>query len=137
MAHTYSPDQCLLTFDSQDVVGFADGSMIKIARNVEAWKYKVGGKGSVVRTKVLDETGRITVSLQPGSASNKRFSTLAALDKRTGLGKRPVYFIDLSTGTVAKGLEAWIEKLADTDHADESTNREWVIFVAQMDYVVG
>lgn len=134
------PSRYAVIFGGNQLVGFAEGSMVKIAREKESSTYAVGGKGDVARIKNLSKVGKVTVTLMKTSPSNDILSTLLLADER-GLtidaGVKALFVEDGNGNTFASCAQAWIEKYPEVDLSSESTNCEWVFCCGQLEFFVG
>lgn len=111
--------------------------MVAIARNSDQVSLKVGVLGDGTRSISRDRSGRITVTLFPGSPTNDFLSALANSDRSDGTGTAAFYFKDLNGNTVAHAEKAWVVKMPDMDSQKESTDRVWVLETADLEYYVG
>lgn len=71
MAETYDPRQVAVFIDGQEIVGFADGTMIEIERSNPRWSADVGAKGEVTAVRNADDTATATITLKHNSVSNE------------------------------------------------------------------
>ncbi len=128
---TYDPTEVQVNLGTLTLTGFADGTFVKIARNTaERYKRKVGAKGEISRSKVVDNSGTIEVTLKHTSPNN---SQLYVLDKSPATF--PVSVIENGeTKFVASATEAWIEKTPDPEFAEEESNSVWVMGCADLSF---
>lgn len=128
----YSPDQVCVVFGAERLSGFADGTFVKVERNEDTFQTKVGADGEVTRTRNLNRTGIITVTLLQTSASNAALAALAAADELSpnGVSVLPVLVKDLNGNSLHHAAEAWVKKPAAGEYGKEVTTREWVIEAA-------
>ena len=121
---TYDPSKVTITLGTYTVTGFADGTFIKAAMtDAEIYKLHVGAHGESARTKNLNKTGKITLTLKQTSPSNKILDAM----KASGIPV-PVMMKDSSDSTfVAAAANAWVSKDPDTERAAEESKIEWEI----------
>ena len=65
----YDPRKVSVVVDGRIVTGFADSSMITIARSEDIVSTSVGTQGDVVYSESANRSGTLTMSLQSTSAS--------------------------------------------------------------------
>ena len=133
----YDPAAVILTVDDQNILGYADGSFVNIARNNDLFTLTVGADGEATRSKSNDLSGRITITLQQTSPSNDILSALADADEQSNQGVFAVQLKDASGQTLGAGERAWVVKKADAPFAKETENREWIIETNELVYTVG
>ncbi len=128
---TYDPTEVQINLGPLTLSGFADGSFIKINRSKqERYIKKVGTKGEVSRSKVVDNSGSITVTLKHTSPSNAKLYLL-----ENSPATFPVTVIENGdTKFVATVTEAWIEKTPNPDFGAEDGNSEWTIGCADLTF---
>lgn len=137
MAHTYDPTSVIVIFGAIRLTGFMDGSFVTAERNADAWTTKAGAQGDVVRTKNLDRTGTVKVSLQQSSAANDLLSAQARIDELTNFGTQPVQIQDLNGTTLVHATNAWVKKYPNVEFGKELSAREWVFECETLDFTVG
>ena len=124
----YDPQAVVLVVGGQQIVGFAEGSMIECSRNSDGWTEQVGAQGDVVRNKSADKTGTIKITLQQTSPSNAILQALQALDDENGTGTAEAQITDSTTPDALVHCEnAWVKKLADFKRGKESGDVEWTM----------
>ena len=134
MVKNYDPGRVVVTLGAI-IVGYMDGSFVKVARNEATFKTQVGAGGDVTRVRSRNKTGAVTITLQQSSPSNDYLSGLHAIGELTGfagLDIRPLTVKDLNGTTLYHAAEAWVEKPADGEFADDGLGREWTIACAEL-----
>ena len=122
----YDPQEINTNVGGKDVSGYAKGTFVKAARNVDQAALVVGSDGDNTVVHSANRSGRVTITLQQASPLNDYFTALAnAFEAKTG-GVVPVLSKDGNGTTKINAAKAWIVKRADTSFADEAENREWV-----------
>ena len=131
---TYDPLKVTLVVGSVAIVGFAEGSMIEVERNEDAITPYVGTQGEVAFAESADKTGTIKVTLMQTSPSVVYLNTLAKL--KGDEAAFPVSIVNMNTnGVSSSGTKARVKKMASEVYDKEVTEREFEIFVADLDIV--
>lgn len=119
---TYDPKQVNLTLNGVTIVGYADGTFIKVERvDPEIYKLHVGAHGEVARTKNPNKAGKITFTLKGTSPSNAIVDTLKNMTT-------PIAFAILNKSDrsfAAAAANSWISKDASVEFGMEEQNVEW------------
>ncbi|MGP1567979.1 MAG: phage structural protein [Peptoanaerobacter stomatis] len=131
---TYDPLKVNLVIKGVAITGFADGTMIEIEKNEDAIMPYVGTQGEVSIAENADKTGTIKVTLQQTSPSVQYLNTLA---KQKGDDAAfPISVINMNTnGVSASGTKARVKKMATETIDKEIKEREFEIFVADLDLI--
>lgn len=135
--HEYSPDYVDIIYGGIPITGFADNSFIEIELEEDDFKKQVGSLGDVTRTRSLNRSGKITITLMDAAPVNSLLMAFARTDRRIGGGFKPFSFVDRSSETVAVATEAWVMKIPKVGRAKESGNTVWVFEAAFLDIEVG
>lgn len=129
---TYSPKDIVGTVGPCILRGFADGSMLTIARDVDAFGKVVGADGEVTRVESANKSGSLKVSLAQSSAANDELSVLALSGACV-----PFALKDLGGTTVAFAANAWVRKMPDAEFGKDAGAREWTIDLDAVEFFVG
>lgn len=131
---TYDPLKVNLIIGNVAITGFAEGSMIEVERNEDAVYPYVGTQGEVSYAESADKTGIIKIVLMQTSPSVQYLNTLA---KQKGDDAAfPVSVVNMNTnGISASGTKARVKKMASETIDKEITEREFEIFVADLDLI--
>lgn len=132
----YSPDLCIIRAFGSRIIGFADGTFVKIAMATEAVSTHVGADGRATMVVNLDKTGEITLTLSQESPSNDVLSR-AYQNRRNVLGRRPFLLQDLSGTTQVSVGNCWVKKMPEPEFGKEQSNREWVLGGDSIEMFVG
>ena len=135
--HNYDPKKVVVTFGGVLLQGYASGTFIVVEETEDAFGMEAGAGGDVVRVRNNNETGTITVTLQAESPTNDLLSALSKIDRRTGLGYKPIMVKNLFGTTLANAAEAWVRKSPNAEYATEAGSREWVFDCAKIDVFIG
>lgn len=128
----YDPGKITIMFRGKLVTAVADGTFVKAARAEKVFKTKVGAQGDVIRTRVRNKMGSVTVTLQSTSDTNTDFSTAIALDELNGTGYGTLLIKDNNGTTVIEAQTAWLDGPADFEAGDDSSNREYTIACGEL-----
>lgn len=134
---TYQPDLVSVTFGALIMTGFAQDSMITVARKTPTWTSTVGSQGYVTRAKTLDRRGDITITLDMSSPSNDDLMSLFNADEKTGKGALSFIMVDGSGSTVVSAPAAWIVQPATIEMGGAITARQWTFEAANLEMYVG
>jgi hypothetical protein len=136
----YSADQHILVWKGIEAKGVAEGTFFSAERAEDSVKVKAGGKGAVVRSRMLNRIAQVTITLLPTSPTNTLFSAVLAADEAgitVGAGVGPLLIKDLNGATILSAENAWIRKMPKKDIGDEPQNVEWILDCDALVGVVG
>ena len=131
---TFDPQKVNLVVKGVAITGFAEGTMIEIERNEDAIIPYVGTQGEVAFAESADKTGVIKVTLMQTSPSVGYLNTLA---KQKGDDAAfPVSVVNMNTNAIsASGTKARVKKMATETIDKEVKEREFEIYVADLDLI--
>lgn len=114
--------------------GFAEGEVITIVMEEDAFKVYKGADGSVTRSATHDMTALATLRIQQTSPLNKQLNALhqSDLNAPNGAGVGALEVCDLLGNSLHKATKCWIMKSPDGKYAREAGEREWKIYCADM-----
>lgn len=135
--HEYSPDFVTIVYGGVLLTGYADNAFIEIEYEEDDFKKQTGSLGDVTRTRQLNRSGKITVTLMDAAPVNDQLMSLAAADRQSGSGFKAFTFTDRSSNTTARATECWVMKLPKIGRAKESGTTVWVFEAAFLDLNVG
>lgn len=127
---TYQPDKVSFVFGSLIITGFAQDSMITVARKTPIWTSTAGSQGYVTRTKNMDKRGDVTIVLDQSSPDNDALSALCVADELTGQGAQPFMMRDASGTSVASAASMWIVQPATMEFGAGVLGRTWTFEAA-------
>lgn len=126
----YSADQVLVSWGPimMNEGGRGPDTFCKVERNEDSFKRKAGADGEQVRSRSLDRSGKITMTLMQTSAINARLQAAMLADEASpnGVGIFPLMVKDYGGNTLWVAPETWIVKPAAHEMAAEAGTREWV-----------
>lgn len=133
----YHPDKVILAFKGLLINGYAPDTFVEIERNEDGFTEQVGTLGDVCRTRSLNRTGTVTITLMASAAVNDMLTAIAIFDEQTGYGTGPLLMKDLNGSTVAAASTAWIRKLPRIERGNEAGTIQWIIACANLDIRAG
>jgi len=138
LTKTYDPDQYVLILGGIVAQGFSERSVISITMN-DSFTDVTGVDGEVSRSKNMDRTATVSVSLMQTSSTNLAYSGLSNGDRlaRGGAGIVDFAFRDLDGVTLYASADAWISKEPDVNAEKEATERVWTIRCGHLNRVDG
>ena len=124
----YSADQVFITWGPIQLVGRGPDTFCKVERNEDSFKLKVGADGEAVRTRVLNHSGKVTVTLLQTAKANALLQAAILADEATpnGVSIFPLLVKDYGGNALWISPEAWITRPANHEMAAEAGTREWV-----------
>ena len=133
----YHTDKVILVWDGIQIKGYAKDTFIEVERNEDSFTTYVGSLGDVCRTKNLNRTGKVTVTLMASAPVNDLLAARCNQDEATRLEYGPLQLVDLSSTMRCDGAEAWIMKRPKVERAQESGTVQWVFEVAVLNIFEG
>lgn len=128
----YHPDKVILSFKHVLITGYANDTFISVERTEDGFSEYVGTLGDVCRTRNLNRTGTVTLTLMMSAPSNDLLTAIALHDEQTGYGTGPLLLKDLNGTTVCSASQAWIRKLPTIERGKEAGTIQWVIACADL-----
>lgn len=121
------------------VGGFAENSMVTVAREMDAFTPYTGADNTPSRVFNPNSSLSVTITLAQTSNSNAILSQLYANDIAllNDEGLFSITIKDTSGQTVIYAEEAYISKLPDASFTTSIENRDWVITAVRSDYFLG
>lgn len=135
--NNYSPDQVTISFNGINVTGFMDGTFIDVEHEEQAYTKHTGSLGDVTRTRNLNRTGKITITLMSGAPSNDLLQAMYQQDRQFGTGVGAFLVKDLGGNMVCRAAYAWIMKAPKIERAKESSPCVWQLEAADLSIVAG
>lgn len=126
----YSPSDWMISVFGIPLVGFKDGTFLKVTRNAPSAKMTAGSQGDVVITRVLDKTGKVEITLQRESLSNQKLSAVLALWESGQVGGTGAFFCkNINSTSAASAAVSVIEKQPDMEAAADPSAIVWTILL--------
>lgn len=131
---TYDPKDVNVIVGGVALTGFAEDTFVTAERMEDSFTEYVGAKGEVAMADNNNKTGEITVTLEATSPSVAYLNELANRKGKNAIV--PVTVVDLNDDSrvVISGAEARVRKPAAYEAGKEISEREFVIFVSEMEY---
>lgn len=135
---TYDFDELTFVLGSIIPDDFEEGG-IQIEHSEPTFSMVTSLDGKVTRSKTLNRTAKITVTLLQSSATNDKFATLLTLDRdaANGAGITNLMLKDNSGRSLYEAPEAWIEGPPAATFVREAEARAWVICVSKLERFEG
>lgn len=138
MAFTqYSADKVIITWSAFDINGIAEDTFVEIERDEDGFTTYTGALGDVCRTRSLNHTGKITITLMQTAPINNDLSRLAQIDEDEGTEVYPIQIKDTSGNLLVSGAEAWIMKRPKIERSAKAGTIQWVFAVADLEIFEG
>lgn len=134
---TYDVKKLSIIVGTRPMTGLADGTVVTVRRNEDAFTTQIGADGEGVRSKTNNRSGQIELSLQQGSDDNAFLSEIAIADELANGGVVPILVKDNLGNSLYAAESAWIKKVPDSEFARETGTRTWVFETAQLNVFVG
>lgn len=123
----YDPKDVIITWSGVPLnAGIADGTFLKVKRNVPAWKLFKGGDGEGARVRTSNHSGTLEVTMRNGSDIHQILAVLANTDLITGVIVAPLLVLDFSGRTLHAMNRAFIQDFTEDIFATTEENRTWV-----------
>lgn len=104
---------------------FAPGTFVTMSRDAPRWRKHVGVDWQVARTRG-PRAGRVSFSLEGGSAFNPVLSTLHALDDVLASGVAAILVRDRNGADLGLAVRAWIIGPPELSKAGEAGDKAWL-----------
>lgn len=134
---TYTPDLVVVSFAGGTITGYAKDTFIEVEREEDTFMKYVGALGDVARSRSLNKTGKITITLMEISASNDFLYSFAALDELDNSAVSSFEVVDLNGNMRCRASIAWVMKWPKIERGKESTTTQWVIECADLEIIPG
>lgn len=128
MAKTHSLKDWTLIVGNVPISGFSENDAFTFEPNsAEAWQLIVGADGEPVRSRIINDAGRLRIMILDVSASNDVLQAAKRLDEQTGLGQFPVMVNHNRSATKIVGAMCWVANNLPVAVARNAGSREWHI----------
>src|SRR3990167_825532 len=127
MIKNYDPSRVSVSWGGINITGFAEGTFIEAERDEDAFTKYVGSQGEVCRTRNLNRSGKVTITLMATSPINDLIDMYATTDDLVGLGGVwPLSINDFYGLLRVFATEAWVMKKPKVERAKEAGTVVWV-----------
>ena len=118
-----------VSFAGIPIEGWADGDVLTLTREADAFGSVVGVSGSVARYKTNDNRCTVTLSLLSTSPVNAALSGifLADLNAPGGAGIGGFTIVDLNGSSLYAAGSCWISRPPDPTWSNEPRERVWTL----------
>lgn len=135
---TYSPKSVDVVVGGATLEGFAEGSMVEVAYNSDAFVLSMGTNGQGSRAQNDDLSARVTVHLAQTSPSNDVLTAFFNADRESPTGvPLPFMLKDRSGRTICTAETLWIVKPADVAFNNGISERAWTLETDTMIAFIG
>lgn len=134
---TYDPSQVFVTYGGFTLQGFAEGSMVSVERNENAYNLYIGSDGEGARSKSNNKSAVITIRLMQTSDSNDILTSIAKMDETANAGSLPFMIKDGNGRTLLIAENCWIQKIPVIDFGKEVVEREWKLETDNIEVFTG
>jgi hypothetical protein len=130
----YDPDQIVMSIAGVPIVGTAEGDMVTVEYETDAFLDVAGTDGETVRSKSLDRRATVIFRLMQTSSSNPALDALHAADYNApnGAGVGTLVIQDLQGNTLLRSEKAWIAAPPAVAFGATAGPREWKIRCAKL-----
>lgn len=133
MSRVYDPENVNVYVDNVALVNFAEGSFVQAEHLEDTFTEYIGAQGEVSYAENASRAGEITVTLAATSPSIPFLNELAQRKGENAIV--PVSIVDLNENkTTVSGDRARVRKPATYEASKEISEREFVIFVENMEF---
>jgi hypothetical protein len=128
----YSPSDVDVIFKGITITGFADGTFIEVEREVDTFTKKVGSLGDVARTRSLNKSGKITITVMDTHPVNDALATVISNDEQDGRSFGAFSMKDRNGATEIRASEAWCMRVPKVTRAQTTGNVAYVFEAASI-----
>lgn len=129
---SYSPDDIdILIGGAYRVEGLAEGTFVKITKDLPTNQTFRAADGTVARKAVIGGTYTVELTLLCGSPANSVLNAFSALDEATGYGKFPLLIKDNSGNSYFFSPLSWIEIQPPLEFSTSAITNTWVFKAAE------
>jgi hypothetical protein len=120
---SYNGNELSVVFGVLPVAGFVKGTSLIIEKR-DDYRYSRDLHGNVTRSRINDNSAKVTLNLTKASSSNALLSNYVELDNQSDSGVFPIFIKDLYGNNIFTSKSASI--LSNNEHWQDEDN-EWVI----------
>ena len=125
---TYSPEDVTITIGGfYGIEGVYDGSFVNVKKDLISHTATRTTDGIVARTKVVNSTYTIELTLMASSPSNDMLTRLWQLDELTSRGMFPLLIKDTRGTGYFFSTETWIEDVPALSYSNTIESYTWVL----------
>lgn len=135
---TYSPSDIVVSLAGMHtVVGYADGTFVRILKEMKPFEKQRSMGGEISRIYSQDDAFKVELSLMQSSGSNNILSMLYNIDIATRVGKFPLIIKDSRGQTNFVALTAWVEQVPDVTFSKNLEVWTWTFGCTEATLMIG
>lgn len=125
----YSADTVYITWGAITIQGRGPETFCKVERTKESFTLKKGADGEGSRSRILDHSGKVTITVMQTAAVNALLQAALLADEASpnGVSIFPMMVKDYGGNALWTATHAWLERPAMTEAAAEAGTREWTL----------
>jgi hypothetical protein len=125
---TYSPEDVVITIGGfYSIEGIPEGTFVDVKKDLMPFTAVRSTDGAVARTKVINTTYTIELSIMQSSPSNDMLTRLWQLDELTSQGKFPLLIKDTRGTGYFFSTETWIEGVPTLNFSSIRESQVWTL----------
>lgn len=125
---TYSPDDVnVLIGGFYSLKGIADGTFIKITKDLPPYTTSRSTDGMVARKSVVNSTFTIEISVLATSPANNVLTRFWQVDRLLNIGKFPILVKDSLGSGYFFSTTCWVEQIPSLEYSTSAVVNTWVI----------
>ena len=133
---TYDSKEVNLIIEGVAITGEAEGTWITAQRTEDDFTEHVGARGEVAIAETNNFTGEISVTLDVTSPSNAYLYGLAMRRGKRAIVSSAIVDANEDGGIRVSASQSRVRRPANYESSNEITQREWVIFCANLEFAV-
>ena len=127
----YDPKKVTVNVGGRIITGFADSSVVTVSASEDRVTPSVGAQGDVVYSENANESGTVTMSLQPTSASVAYLKGIAAGRRETDI---LISDANADTAETVSGSRCRVTRIPDSKKEKTAGAVDVTIFVPKIEY---
>ena len=127
----YDPKKVTVNVGGRIITGFADSSVVTVSASEDRVTPSVGAQGDVVYSENANESGTVTMSLQPTSASVAYLKGIAAGRRETDI---LISDANADTAETVSGCRCRVTRIPDSKKEKTAGSVDVTIFVPKIEY---
>lgn len=127
MAKTYDPNNLSVVFGGVPISGFAVDEGLSIERENPLYKSTVDLHGNPTRTKINNDSTKITLTLTHKAYSNNILSNFIEMDRLNNSGVFPVSIKEPGGSTLFACTHAYVLEAPKLGYGADEKNKTWTI----------
>lgn len=128
----YCPDFVDVVFMGITITGFAEGTFIEVEREVDTFTKKVGSLGDTARTRSLNKSGKITITVMDTHPVNEALANVISQDEEDGKTYGAFSLKDRSGKSEVRATDTWCMRVPKMTRAQQTGNVVYVFEAASI-----